>query len=133
VFQFIRRLPWLGCVALLLALVGLPERSAPEGAGELPLLPDQIDWVSAAGNYVELHGRGRTIVYRASLNSVEAQLARHGFLRVHRSTLVRRGAIARIRRIDLLLEDGTSLKLGKRYRSSLDGPEQDIRPFVPAE
>ena len=133
VFQLIRRLPWLGCVALLLALVGLPERRAPEGAGELPLLPNQIDWVSAAGNYVELHGRGRTIVYRASLNSVEAQLARHGFLRVHRSTLVRRGAIASIRRIDLLLEDGTSLKLGKRYRSALNGSERDIRPFVPAE
>ncbi len=133
VFQLIRRLPWLGCVALLLALIGLPGKSAPEGAGELPLLPHQIDWVSAAGNYVELHGRGRTIVHRASLNSVEAQLARLGFLRIHRSTLVRREAIARIRRVDLLLKDGTSLKLGKRYRSALDGPEQDIRPSVPAE
>lgn len=132
-FELVRRLP---ATLALAALLGLRRRAAavtkPAG-GELPLLPLQIDWVSAAGNYVELHACGRVIVHRASLNSVEAQLARLGFVRIHRSTLVRRSAIARVRAVDLLLRDGTSLKLGKRYRSALLAATGDFRPLVPAE
>ena len=132
--ELVRRIPGLLLVAALLWM--LPEEdevargSAP---GEWPLPPSQIDWVSAAGNYIELHARGRTLIRRASLSSVAAELAPQGFVRIHRSTLVRRDAIARIRAVDVVLHDGTSLKLGDRYRSSLDPGGQEFRPFVPAE
>jgi DNA-binding LytR/AlgR family response regulator len=75
--------------------------------------------VSAAGNYVELRGSGRTVLHRAPLSHVQAELERHGFVRIHRSILVRRERIARVRRNDVILTDGTSLKTGKRYRSTL--------------
>jgi DNA-binding LytR/AlgR family response regulator len=117
-FELVRRVPALLLVIGLLALGRLPAAQAQE-AREIPLLPRQIDWVSAAGNYVELHGSGRTIVHRSSLSSVEADLAAHGFVRIHRSTLVRRDAVARVRPNDVLLADGTSLPTGKRYRSTL--------------
>jgi two-component system LytT family response regulator len=121
--------PGLLLVAALLILGRVPRAAGPARAGELPLLPRQIDWVAAAGNYVELHAGGRTILHRATLGSLEEMLARHGFVRIHRSTLVRQDAIDRVRSVDMLLKDGTSLKLGKRYRASLES----IRPLVPAE
>jgi DNA-binding LytR/AlgR family response regulator len=118
-FELVRRLPALLLVIGLLALGRLPAAAEAQQSREIPLLPRQIDWISAAGNYVELHGSGRTIVHRSSLSSVEADLAAHGFVRIHRSTLVRRDAVARVRPNDVLLADGTSLPTGKRYRSTL--------------
>lgn len=119
-FEVVRRLPGLLIVTSLLATGGLAARPRPASAAEpveLPLPPDRIDWIAAAGNYVELHGGGRILLHRAPLSLVEAQLESRGFVRVHRSTLVRRDRIARVRPLDLVLLDGTILKIGKRYRA----------------
>lgn len=116
--ELVRRLPALLLVGTLLGL-GQLAGAEKQLAREIPLLPRQIDWVAAAGNYVELHGSGRTIVHRSSLRAVEADLAGHGFVRIHRSILVRRAAIARVRPNDVLLADGTNLATGKRYRATL--------------
>ena len=122
-FELVRRMPGLLVCAALLAAVNLRRaEAAPADAGQagvLPLSPDLIDWVVSAGNYVELHGGGRTIVHRCSLARAQAELLRHGFVRIHRSTLVRRDRIARVRRHDVILADGRSLPIGKRYRSGL--------------
>ena len=119
-FELWRRVPTLGAVALLaIALRWSNHRKSTPDAGELPLHPGQIDWVRAAGNYVELRSLGRTIVHRASLSSLESQLRNEGFIRIHRSMLVRRERIARIRPTDVILVDGTHLKVGKRYRAAL--------------
>lgn len=129
-FEATRRIPALMATATLLAFVRLPGRSA-RPAAELPLLPRQIDWISAAGNYVELHIGGRILLHRAPLSAVESLLREEGFIRIHRSILVRRDAVKRIRSVDVLLHDGTSLKLGKKYRSAVfDHP--NFRPPVPA-
>ena len=53
------------------------------------------------------------------IGALAAGLARHGFVRIHRSHLVRRDAIVRIRTADVILRDGTSLKIGKRFRTRL--------------
>lgn len=122
-FELVRRLPGLLITASLLATLELMAKQRPAAAArksrDLPMPLEQIEWVGAAGNYVELHGAGRTILHRAPLSSVERQLSRHGFVRVHRSTLVRRDRIARVRPLDIVLADGTSLKTGKCYRASL--------------
>lgn len=121
-FEAVRRLPGLLIVASLLAAGALASRGrtpAPSDRPQLPLPAGHIDWICAAGNYVELHWGGRVLLHRAPLSLVEAQLAPSGFVRVHRSTLVRRDRIARIRRLDLVLLDGTILKVGKRYRALL--------------
>ena len=78
-----------------------------------------VDWVSAAGNYVELRAGHRTIVHRSSIAAVESELSPHGFVRIHRSLLVRRDRIAKVRPQDIILHDGTHLKVGKRYRTAL--------------
>jgi DNA-binding LytR/AlgR family response regulator len=120
-FELVRRLPGLIATSALVAVGGLArsERRAAGDAGELPLAPAQLDWIAAAGNYVELHGCGRILLFRASLGAVEERLRGHGFVRIHRSTIVRRERIARVRPADVLLRDGTSLRTGKRFRASL--------------
>lgn len=121
-FELTRRVPGLLITSALLAVVNLKRARRAEvscGATDLPLDPKQIHWIAAAGNYVELHGSAGTRIHRAPLSSLQGELARHGFVRVHRSTLVRRDLIARVRPLDILLRDGTSLRTGKRYRAHL--------------
>src|SRR4051812_48039768 len=62
-FEALRRAPAAGLVALLLLLVAMARRKepaaasttgapAPDAADRLPLLPRQIEWIKAAGNYL---------------------------------------------------------------------------------
>ena len=119
-FEAWRRVPALAAVAAVALALRWNSRRAIQAANDpLPLLPRQIEWVQAAGNYVELRAGGRTIVHRSSISAAERDLAEHGFVRIHRSTLVRRDRIARIRPQDVVLVDGTQLKIGKRYRADV--------------
>lgn len=120
-FELARRVPGAVLTYALLLLVRRHEVRSAGGAIVLPLPPERIAWVSAAGNYVELHGAERPLLLRASLAAVEATLVPHGFVRIHRSTLVNRRRVARVRSEDLLLDDGRSLKLGRRFRAQLQG------------
>ena len=124
-FEAVRHVPPLLLVAGLLWLgrrrSEASDREISEG-GALPLPADQIERVEAAGNYVEFRRRsGPVLVHRASLAAIERELAGHGFVRIHRSHLVRRDAIVRIRPADVILRDGTSLRTGKRFRTTLRG------------
>ena len=85
----------------------------------LPLLPRQIDWVRAAGNYVELRAGGRTIVHRA-LDPRRGARACRARLRPNPSLHSRPPRPhRRVRPHDVVLHDGTQLKIGKRYRADL--------------
>jgi DNA-binding LytR/AlgR family response regulator len=118
-FEAVRRIPALAASAAGIALLRSGIDRQGRNGRELPLLPRQIDWVSAAGNYVELRAGARTIVHRSSIGAVESELAPHGFVRIHRSLLVSRERIAKVRPQDIILHDGTHLKIGKRYRTAL--------------
>lgn len=50
---------------------------------------DEVHWIGAASNYVELHMSGRTILHRLPLAKMEQSLDPQQFLRVHRSVIVR--------------------------------------------
>jgi two-component system, LytTR family, response regulator len=85
---------------------------------------DEIDRIEAAGNYVEVHARGKTHLLRESLASFIAQLDPNEFLRVHRSHVVRVGFIAELRPMfhgdyELVLKNGTTLPLTRRYKALL--------------
>ena len=119
-FEAWRRVPALAVVSTAALALRWANKRAARGANDpLPLLPRQIEWVQAAGNYIELRADGRTVVHRGSIGAAQRDLAEHGFIRIHRSTLVRRDRIARVRPQDVVLVDGTRLKIGKRYRSDL--------------
>jgi two-component system LytT family response regulator len=85
---------------------------------------DDILRIESAGNYVELHLEGRTVLHRITLNRLEALLAPGEFLRVHRSAIVRRGQIARLETVGdgsyrLTLRCGATVAVSERYLGAL--------------
>ena len=87
----------------------------------------EVAWIEAAGNYVELH-RGQTpILHRAPLSEMERLLQGAGFVRIHRSRLVRRGGVAEVESkpsgdFVVRLADGRELAGSRRYRRPLLEP-----------
>ena len=98
------------------------ERLAPASADELPPA-DWIDWVRAAGNYVEVRAYGRSTLRRMTMAQAEQALAGQAFVRVHRSMLVNRSRIAGLDRTErprhVRLTDGSVVKVGEAYRANL--------------
>lgn len=81
---------------------------------------EEIDSVASAGNYVEIAWGSRTLLHRATLAAVEAELG-DAFLRIHRGRLVRRAAIRRIETdksgdFAVELASGATLRGSRRYR-----------------
>ena len=83
-----------------------------------------VVWVEAAGNYVQLHRDGTGLLHRASLSEMERRLQRAGFVRLHRSRLVRRESVASVESkptgdFVVRLRDGRELAGSRRYRRPL--------------
>jgi LytTr DNA-binding domain len=84
----------------------------------------EIEWVSAAGNYVELHGAFGTQLVRKTLADILAELGEHDFVQVHRSRLVQRSLVAKTETrqsgdFDISLRSGAVVGGSRRYRSNL--------------
>jgi two-component system, LytTR family, response regulator len=83
---------------------------------------DDIVWIEAEDYCARIHMRGRTLLVRESLRTLEDSLDRDGFVRVHRSAIAN---VACIREIEplasgdqrLTLSDGTVLKISRTYRA----------------
>ena len=89
----------------------------------------EVEQVNAAGNYVEIAWRGRALLHRTTLTALEQAWAAHGFVRIHRGTLVRAAAVARVETLrsgDFLAElgSGALVRGSRRYRAALDGALQ---------
>ncbi|HEX8638088.1 MAG TPA: response regulator [Pyrinomonadaceae bacterium] len=88
------------------------------------LQTDDIDWIGAAGNYVELHVGRETHLVRERLSQLEQQLDPEKFVRVHRSTIVR---IDRIKTLHplfnddhlIVLHNGVKLNASRTYNEKL--------------
>jgi len=84
----------------------------------------EINWINSADNYLELHARGRMFLMRATMHELDETLNPDLFARIHRSTIVRIGAVAEILPSEhgdflVVLEDGTRLRLSRKYRDRL--------------
>jgi two-component system LytT family response regulator len=112
-------------------LAGVPGRPAAarqilvrEADRAFFLSVEDIQKISAAGNYVEVQAAEKVHLVRDSLTSFVAQLDPAEFLRVHRSHVVRVGFIAELRPMfhgdyELVLRDGQTLALSRRYKALL--------------
>ena len=95
-----------------------------DGSRIVMLRPTEIDWVSSAGNYVELHGSFGSQLARRTMADLETELKPHGFIRVHRSHLVRRAEIATTETrqsgdFDITLRSGAVISGSRRFRKNL--------------
>jgi two-component system LytT family response regulator len=99
--------------------IAIPDR---EGVRVVPIA--EIDWIEAQDYYVEVHSGGRGYLLRRSLKQLEERLDPRLFARVHRSAIVNVARIQSLRPAthgerDLVLRDGTQLKLSRMYRDRL--------------
>jgi len=91
---------------------------------EFLVAANDIERVQAAGNYADLHVRGKVYPLRMTLAGLETRLDPARFLRVHRSHLVNLQRIASIEPLDsgdarLHLHDGAVVPCSRRYREAL--------------
>ncbi|MFO7304317.1 MAG: LytTR family DNA-binding domain-containing protein [Gammaproteobacteria bacterium] len=94
------------------------------GADECLIQIDTVQYVSAAGNYVEICADGQLYLMRATMKRLEALLPPSQFVRIHRSHIVRVQEIERIRihrsgHGAVHLRCGKVLPMSKRYKAQL--------------
>lgn len=105
--------------------LGFPDRFVVRSFGRVVFVPaDDIDWIEAAGDYVTLHVGAKAWLLRETMTAIERKLNPRAFVRIHRSTIVNIDRIAELRSFDngeyqVLLADGTKLKLSRTYRQTL--------------
>src|SRR5215510_5599221 len=84
-----------------------------------------IDWIEAAGVYVNLHIGGKELLYRTALNEIAERLDPVRFVRVHRSAIVNFESILHLEPIshgefEVILKNGSRLKISRTYRKHLE-------------
>jgi two-component system LytT family response regulator len=85
---------------------------------------DEIDWVEAAGNYVELKTSSGSYLLREGIGRLSGRLDPGQFVRIHRSTIVN---VRRIKELlpcnrgeyMVVLKDGKQLSCSRGYRAKL--------------
>jgi DNA-binding LytR/AlgR family response regulator len=102
-----------------------------KGADQCLIQISRIECASAAGNYVEIVERGQRYLMRATLKQMEDMLPAADFIRIHRSHLVRRDEIERIKTQPsgngtVHLRGGQVLPLSKKHR-------QELQRYRPAD
>ena len=83
-----------------------------------------IEWIESAGNYVNLHVRGRVYPLRDTMTSISDKLATQGFQRVHRSAIVNLDQVAEIVAFDTgdgeaRLHTEATVPVSRRFRKEL--------------
>jgi hypothetical protein len=87
---------------------------------------DDIEWLEAQGNYVNLHVRGHAYPLRSTMSAIESKLDPARFVRIHRSHIVNLDFLAEIHPLEtgdasLILRGGSSVPCSRSYRSALRG------------
>lgn len=85
---------------------------------------DDIDWIEASGNYVQLHTGSKTHLVRDTMSNMEEKLDPDRFFRIHRSTIVN---IERVKELQswfhgdymVILKDGNKLTMSRNYKQLL--------------
>lgn len=85
---------------------------------------DELDWIQAADNYVELHAGPNSYQHRETLTALEERLPSARFLRISRSLIVNLERIKELQPLShgdyaVVLADGTRLTLSRNYRAAL--------------
>ncbi|MEL6340244.1 MAG: LytTR family DNA-binding domain-containing protein [Myxococcota bacterium] len=102
-----------------------PDRLLVRSVGSIRVVPiDEVVWLGAGGNYVEVHHREGVDLHRASLVALQRALDPRLFFRVHRSAVVRLSAIREVRQSDsdasvATMSNGDLVRVSQGYRESL--------------
>jgi len=86
---------------------------------------DDILWIGAAGDYVELHAGNRSHLLRETMSALEEKLDPAKFMRIHRSRIVRSEGIVELRSTEnreftVTLSDGSEHRSSRTYADQLE-------------
>jgi two-component system, LytTR family, response regulator len=101
------------------------ERLVIKSAGQVSFVRiSEIDWIEAADYYACLHVGPRTHMLRRSISELEQDLDPTLFCRIHRSSIVNFDRVRSLKLsedgdYEVLLDNGTSLRLSRSYRKQL--------------
>jgi len=104
-----------------------PERFLLRKLGkEFLVAANDIEWLQASANYVNLHVRGRDYPLRTTMAALEPRLDPGRFVRVHRSYMVNLDCLQEIEPLEsgdarLRMRDGQFIPCSRRYRPALRG------------
>jgi two-component system LytT family response regulator len=102
------------------------ERLVIKSGGRIYFLNvEEVDWIEAADNYVELHVGRESHLLRETISGLAARLDPSLFLRIRHSTMVNLERVKELRPLFrgeylIILRDGTELTSSRRYRKNLD-------------
>jgi hypothetical protein len=96
---------------------------------EFLVAAQDIEFLEAAENYVNLRVRGRVYPLRSTMTAIQERLDPARFVRVHRSYIVNLDFLDQIEPLEtgdarLLLKDGSRIPCSRRYRSALRSQSQ---------
>jgi two-component system response regulator AlgR len=79
-----------------------------------------IEWIEAERDYMRLHLGSRSYLLHMTITALEQRLDPAGFVRLHRSAIVRRDLIERFQRDragswTAILRDGRAMRVGRSY------------------
>jgi two-component system, LytTR family, response regulator len=85
----------------------------------------EIEHLTAAANYVQIHAAGQVFRIRSTINAIEQRLDPKKFGRIHRCTIVNFDCVKEFRALQrgdylLVLNDGSQLKMSRRHREQLE-------------
>jgi two-component system LytT family response regulator len=96
---------------------------SPRGTFLIPV--EDIEWMSAAGHFVELHMKNKIIhLIRRQITQLEQKLDPEIFIRVHRSSIVNVNKIKSMHPLFngdhlIILHDGTELNMSRTYHEKI--------------
>ncbi|WP_394540939.1 LytTR family DNA-binding domain-containing protein [Lysobacter enzymogenes] len=102
-----------------------PERFLVRKLGkEFLVAANEVEWLQASSNYVNLRVRGRDYPLRSTMAAIEGQLDPGRFARVHRSYIVNLDCIGEIEPLEsgdarITMRDGSQVPCSRRYRAAL--------------
>jgi two-component system, LytTR family, response regulator len=89
------------------------------------VLVDEILWIDAAGNYLDLHTKDKTHCIRETMKKIESKLNPKQFVRIHRSTIVNLNHIQEMQAylnndFIIILTNGDKVVLSRNYRVKME-------------
>lgn len=101
------------------------KRMAVQSAGKTSFIGvEDVDWIRAAENYVELHVAQASHLLHVSMNALEKSLDPEAFVRIHRSLIVNLRRVKEIQPAShgeyvLALHNGVRLQSGRTYHERI--------------
>ena len=84
---------------------------------------EALDRLQAEGEYVRLFVGDQSFLLRASITALAERLARHGFVRIHRSSIINRARLSAIHSsragMKVAIDTGALLPVGRKYRAAV--------------